>query len=164
MHRTGLHPPLISFDLDDTLICYHPATPREPVRIPWPLRTWFREPLRAGTTELMRQLRADGWQIAVYTTSHRTPAYVGWFLRFHGVSVSLVVNQRAHERALARAGIMRGPSKLPRLFSIRLHVDDSEGVAIEGREFGFEVVVVRPDDPDWTAAVLSAARRLHQRV
>jgi hypothetical protein len=149
--------PVISFDLDDTLICYHPATPREPVLVPWPLRTWFREPLRAGTVQLMRQLIADGWQIAVYTTSHRSPAYVTWFLRFHGVRVSRVVNQRAHERALLRAGIRHGPSKLPRLFGIRLHVDDSDGVAAEGREFGFDVVVVRPDDPDWTSVVLAAA-------
>jgi hypothetical protein len=155
-------PPVISFDLDDTLICYHPATPREPGRVPWPLSRWFREPLRAGTTDLMRLLTADGWGIAVYTTSHRSRAYVGWFLRFHGVRVSLVVNQRAHERALSRAGIMRGPSKLPRLFGIRLHVDDSEGVAEEGREHGFDVVVVRPDDPDWATAVLAAARGLHK--
>jgi hypothetical protein len=155
--------PVISFDLDDTLICYQSATPREPVRVPWPLRAWFREPLRAGTAQLMRQLLADGWQVAVYTTSHRSPRYIGWFLRFHGVRVALVVNQRAHERALARAGIVRGPSKLPRLFGIRLHVDDSEGVADEGREFGFDVVVVRPDDPDWTSAVLAAARGLLRR-
>jgi hypothetical protein len=155
-------PPVISFDLDDTLICYHPATPREPVRVPWPLRSWYREPLRAGTAQLMRQLTADGWQIAVYTTSCRSPAYVTWFLRFHGVRVSFVINQRAHERAMAQARITHGPSKLPRLFGIRLHVDDSEGVAEVGREHGFDVVVVRPDDPDWATAVLAAARGLHK--
>ncbi len=85
MYRTGLHSPLISFDLDDTLICYHPATPREPVRVPWPLRPWFREPLRFGTADLMLELISEGWQIAVYTTSRRSPTLVGWFLRFHGV-------------------------------------------------------------------------------
>lgn len=150
--------PLISFDLDDTLICYHPATPREPVRVPLPFRPLFREPLRAGAADLMRHLAADGWRIAVYTTSHRSPRYVTWFLRFHGIRVSLVINQRAHERALAQAGMARGPSKLPRLFGIGLHVDDSDGVAAEGAEFGFDVVVVRPDDLHWTQKVLAAAR------
>jgi hypothetical protein len=158
VYRAKLHSPLISFDLDDTLICYHPATPREPVRVPWPLHPWFREPLRAGTADLMRELLADGWKIAVYTTSHRSSRYVAWLLRFHGVRVSLVVNQRAHERALARAGMTRGPSKLPRLFGIRLHVDDSDGVAEEGMEYGFDVVVVRPDDGEWARNVLAAAR------
>jgi hypothetical protein len=152
---------MISFDLDDTLICYHPAAPREPVRVPWPLRRWFREPLRAGTADLMRELLADGWKIAIYTTSHRSCRYVAWLLRFHGVRVSLVVNQRAHERALKRAGMVRGPSKLPRLFGIGLHVDDSDGVADEGVDYGFEVVVVRPDDSEWANRVLAAARDRH---
>lgn len=38
-------PRIISFDLDDTLICYQPGTPREPNRVPRLLRPWFREPL-----------------------------------------------------------------------------------------------------------------------
>ena len=72
-----------------------------------------------------------------------------------------LVNQRAHERALKRAGMARGPSKLPRLFGIGLHVDDSQGVAEEGVEYGFDVVVIRPDDPEWAGKVLAAARDRH---
>jgi hypothetical protein len=148
----------ISFDIDDTLVCYQPDTPCEPQRVPWLLRPWFREPLRLGTGELMRRLVRDGWEIAVYTTSYRSPAYLRWFLRFHGVRVGVVVNQAIHERVVGR----HGPSKWPSRFGIDLHVDDSEGVAIEGRQHGFSVVVVRPDDADWAEAVLEAARGLRR--
>jgi hypothetical protein len=50
----------------------------------------------------------------------------------------------------------QGPSKYPPAFGIDLHVDDSEGVAEEGRRHHFGVVVVSPQDPEWTATVLAA--------
>jgi hypothetical protein len=40
-----------------------------------------------------------------------------------------------------------------------MHVDDSDGVRLEGRRHGFRVVVVSPDDADWTRKVLAAAGR-----
>jgi hypothetical protein len=53
------------------------------------------------------------------------------------------------------------PSKYPPAFDIDLHVDDSEGVRMEGDEFGFRVVVVRPDDENWTERVLDAVSHIH---
>jgi hypothetical protein len=50
----------------------------------------------------------------------------------------------------------RGPSKYPPAFGIHLHVDDSVGVAMEGQDHQFAVVVVSPEDPDWAARVLAA--------
>ena len=150
----------ISFDVDDTLICYGPDTPREPNRVPWILRPLFREPLRWGSVSLMRQLVREGWEICIYTTSHRSPAYLRWLLRFHGIRVRTVVNQYGHKRMLAQHGLRARPSKFPRAFGIDLHVDDSEGVAEEGRVFGFQVVVVSPDDRRWTERVIEAARRM----
>lgn len=149
---------LISFDLDDTLICYGGKSPREPERVPWFLRRWLGEPLRAGTLELMQTLSREGWSIAVYTTSGRSERRIRRWLRWYGVRPALVVNQPRHLRALREAGIVHGPTKLPSLFGISLHVDDSEGVALEGRRYGFHVLVVRPDDPGWSRTVLQAAR------
>jgi hypothetical protein len=63
-----------------------------------------------------------------------------------------VVNQDRHERVVGR----RGPSKYPPAFGINLHIDDSAGVAEEGRRYGFDVVVVAPHDLDWAARVLEA--------
>jgi hypothetical protein len=36
-----------------------------------------------------------------------------------------------------------------------VHVDDAEGVALEGKSHRFHVVVVSPNDPNWTEKVLS---------
>jgi hypothetical protein len=74
-----------------------------------------------------------------------------------GVRLGGVVNQTIHDRVIGRSFSAGGhPSKYPPAFGINLHVDDSEGVAVEGKLHGFAVVVVRPDDPDWVERVLEA--------
>lgn len=145
----------ISFDVDDTLVCGPGVTTEQHVAH-W--RRWrYREPIRLGTKSLMAELIRRDCQLWIYTTSYRSPRYLrGWFRSF-GVPISGVVNQDRHERVVGR----RGPSKYPPAFGIDLHVDDSEGVGLEGRRHGFAVVVVSPDDPEWAARVLAAvdARR-----
>ena len=54
------------------------------------------------------------------------------------------------------------PSKYPPAFGIDLHIDDSEGVLEEGREHGFRVVVVTPNDERWTEKVLDAVSEAKQ--
>ena len=140
----------ISFDIDDTLVC-DDSVPVEQFVPRW-VRWLYPERLRLGTRDLMRELIARRYQIWIYTTSYRSPRYLrGWFGSF-SVPISGVVNQRRHDRVVGR----RGPSKNPSTFGIKMHVDDSEGVAEEGRRYGFEVVVVVPEDPDWTVRVLRA--------
>jgi hypothetical protein len=147
----------ISFDLDDTLICYQPGVPREPPLL-WPWRWLVRdEPLRLGTRDLVKRLQSRGCEVLVYTTSYRSPAGVRLWLRLHGVRVGRVINQDVHDRHLRRDRDSRPPSKNPAAFGIDLHVDDSEGVRMEGRQYGFSVVVVSPDDERWVEKVLAAA-------
>jgi len=47
---------------------------------------------------------------------------------------------------------------------IGLHVDDSDGVRMEGKQHGFHVVVVTPDDSHWTGNehVRDVARTLNR--
>jgi hypothetical protein len=138
----------ISFDIDDTLVC-DSSVPAERPASRWK-KLWYPEHLRHGAPDLMRALIARRHEIWVYTTSCRGPWYVrGWFRSFR-IPISGVVNQGRHERVVGR----RGPSKYPPAFGIDLHVDDSPGVAEEGRRHGFEVVVVTPQDMDWAARVL----------
>lgn len=147
----------ISFDLDDTLVCYRADVPQEP-RLPWFRRLFAEdEPLRQGTPELIHQLRQCGWEVWVYTTSNRSPTAVRRWLRWHCVHIDGMINQDAHDRHLRRSPQDRPPSKNPAAFGIDLHVDDSDGVRMEGEQHGFAVVVVTPDDLDWTAKVLRAA-------
>ena len=82
----------ISFDLDDTLICYGGTTPCE-TDLPWPLRLVAgNEPLPRGTRSLLMTLRSHGHELWVYTTSLRRPRQVRQWLRCHGVRVDRVVN------------------------------------------------------------------------
>jgi len=149
----------ISFDLDDTLICYQPHVPCEPRRVPFLLRRWFDEPLRAGTIDLLSELTRRGWDIWIYTTSGRSERYMRWWLRFFGIRLGGVVNEYTHRR---RVPLAQRVSKYPPYFHIDLHIDDSEGVRMEGEKYGFEVLTISPDDPDWTTRVLAAAAKFEQ--
>jgi hypothetical protein len=146
----------ISFDVDDTLVIYDPNSPVEYV-VPWWWSWLYREPLRFGASKLLRELQARGHELWIYTTSYRQPRYMrGWFRSF-GVKLASVVNQDIHDQHVKKSQFPGyAPSKYPPAFGIDLHVDDSEGVAEEGREHGFRVVVVSPTDVDWAAKVLAA--------
>jgi hypothetical protein len=80
----------------------------------------------------------------------------GWFASF-GIPIYGVVNQTCHERIIKQSNYLSyPPSKYPPAFGIDLHVDDSEGVAMEGKQHHFRVVVVSPDDGEWTTRILEA--------
>lgn len=144
----------VAFDLDDTLIPGDPtACPCEPP-VPWALRPWFPERIRRGTWALLRDLRARGCEVWVYTTSGRDAGHLRlWFL-LQGVWLGGVVNCRRHED-LMRTRRHPTCSKYPPAYGIDLLIDDSDGVALEGKRHGFAVLVVAPDDPDWADRVRS---------
>src|SRR5262245_53680998 len=130
----------ISFDLDDTLICYQADVPREPALGFFARLLVHDEPLRQGSRDLMRELRRLGCDVWIYTTSYRNPRSVAWWLRLHGIRVGGVINQEEHQRHNRPGPNYYPPSKNPPCFGIDLHVDDSEGVRMEGKKYGFDVV------------------------
>jgi len=153
------HPAMrISFDIDDTLVC-GAGVPSEQL-VPFLYRRRYPEPLRKGTRDLLRSLHARGCRLWVYTSSSRPAAYLsGWF-RSVGIRLEGVVNLERHAEVVG----CRGPSKLPSAFGIGLHVDDSEGVAMEARAHGFRVLVVSPQDERWTERVLGAVDALRAQA
>ncbi len=150
----------ISFDLDDTLICYHESVPREPDRVPWFLRFWLNEPLRLGSCKLFRDLKKLDCEIVIYTTSYRSSFRVHLWLFFYGIRVIKVINQTAYDKYLRNNPNAYRISKNPKSFGIDLHIDDSEGVRLEGERYGFSVVVVSPDDQSWHEKVLNEVLQL----
>jgi hypothetical protein len=146
----------ISFDLDDTLVCYGDAD-CEP-RLPWFKRLLVEdEPLRAGAPRLARELIQRGHELWVYTTSERNPRTVWLWLLLHGIRVRRVITGTEHAR---RFGSRSLPTKRPHVFGIHLHIDDSDGVAMEGKQYGFRVCVVEPTASDWVERVLNAVQAL----
>jgi hypothetical protein len=150
---------VIAFDLDDTLI---PSVERFPTENLGFLRRGFaKERLRAGTPWIIRTLEKRGWDVWVYTTSFRSPLEIHLLFGVYGVRLRGVINQVRHERIVSRSGQpYRVCSKYPPAFGIDLLVDESAGVAIEGRRFGFPVVRILPDDPRWTFRLLDEIDRL----
>lgn len=154
----------VSFDIDDTLACKPLfCEAAEQSRVPLFIHRWLGEPLRGGTRELMRNLRRQGCSIWIYTSSGRTPGYIRRWLLLYGIRVDGVVNSDRHH-AVAVKGLANAPSKFPPAFDIDLHVDDSEGVGLEGDDHGFRVVVVCPQDENWAQKVLAAAEDVQAQV
>jgi hypothetical protein len=148
----------ISFDLDDTLICGE-HVPSEPNRIPFFFKPWINEPLRLGSCTLMKQLKQYGCEIWIYTSSYRSPCLIRLWLRCYGIHVAGVINQTVHNAYLRRNSGYDRASKNPKAFGIDLHVDDSEGVRLEGKKYGFEVVVISPENRNWNLVVIEAVVR-----
>lgn len=152
----------VSFDLDDTLICYQDEVPSESARLPL-LRFWLNEPLRLGTRDLIAELKRHGCDVWICTSSCRSPLLVRLWLAIHGVAIGRVITQDVYAAHLRRFPDDRPPSKNPRAFGIDLHIDDSEGVKLEGKRHGFDVLVVTPDDAEWVNHVKSEVQRRMRR-
>jgi hypothetical protein len=151
----------IAFDLDGTLI---PASgsPMQIERLGLFSRAISREPVRAGTPNLLSELRRRGHEVWIYTTSFRRPMRLQiWFASF-GVRLDGIVNQARHLEISADRGIPC--SKYPPAFGIDLLIDDSVGVEMEGRRFGFSVLQIKEDNASWCALVNSAVFRFESRT
>lgn len=147
----------IAFDLDDTLIPA-PGSLMPTERLGLLSRMISRESIREGAPALMRELRREGHETWIYTTSLRSPAHLHmWFASF-GVLLDGVVNQARHDAHPAMAS--RPYSKYPPAFGIALLIDDSLGVGLEGQRAGFPVLVISEEDASWHLRVREYVSRM----
>ena len=65
----------VSFDLDVVLFV-DPNTFETEAPLPFPLNRIFTERLRKGTIQLINDLKADGFEVWVYTSSFRSERYI----------------------------------------------------------------------------------------
>lgn len=138
----------IAFDLDNTLIRgAHPFALETPKHRFW-ARLLGKESLRAGIVELAAHCQRQGWEVWVYTTSYRSAGYIRRLFWLHGIRLAGVVNQARHAREVRVRS-----TKYPPQFGIDLLVDDAPGVGLEGARYGFEVLVISPEDTEWVAGV-----------
>jgi hypothetical protein len=106
-----------------------------------------------GARELIRDLQEKGCEVWVYTTSFRSPLLVRLWLRCYGLKVGRVLNQAHYDTYLRQNPENYPPSKNLRVFGIDLHIDDSEGLRLEGKQHGFDVLVIDPADANWTQRI-----------
>jgi len=138
----------ISFDLDDTIISTKFSLEKESL--------WSKiirsERIRVGTIILFKQLREQKHEIYIYTTSYRSKIKIKLMFLSYGIPIDFVVNQQLHEKRVKKRG--KNVSKFPPEFDIDIHIDDSLGVQMEGKKFGFETIIVSVDDENWTNNIL----------
>jgi hypothetical protein len=148
----------ISFDLDETLICHALSVPCENGWGPTVARSIFGEPLRRGARQMFKQLKTEGHEVWIYTTSMRSEFRIQIWLWLHGVLIDGIINFSVHNETPHAVRSLPTPSKYPPTFGIDLHVDDLEGVHMEGLRHGFSVLVIHPSDADWCEKVIACIR------
>ena len=147
----------ISFDLDDTLIM---STNSE--RQGLFHRLAGLEKLRKGTIPLIKLLQRKNHKVFVYTTSYRKLTYIRWLFAFHGIWLNGVINQAKHDKIFRKSDKMYY-TKYPPAFGIDLHIDDSEGVVIEGKKGAFSVLRIDSNEKNWAEKVLGEVNRMDSK-
>ncbi|MDR6337096.1 hypothetical protein HNQ91_000118 [Filimonas zeae] len=69
-----------------------------------------------------------------------------------GISPYRIINKQLHNKQAGSIG--QKASEYPPAFGIDWHVDDAEGVHLEGELFGFRVLIVEEGDENWVERVL----------
>lgn len=115
------------------------------------------EPVRLGTLDLLPALRQAGHVTWIYTTSFRKPFETKLMFWLHGVRIKRVINTDIHRHRMREFGeAYKTCTKYPPAFGIDLLFDDSEGVLEESHRYGFQMVLLRPEDIDWVTTVQKA--------
>jgi hypothetical protein len=148
----------IAFDLDDTLIPTNFDFSVGSKYLKYPLRHWFKEPLREGTVELLKELSKDH-QIWIYTSSLRSRKHIWLWFRWWGVSLNGVINYKVHSRKV-KGTFYQKFTKAPAFFKMDLLIDDSQGVKMECNQQGCRSLILDPADDNWTQTVKNALEEM----
>ena len=156
----------VSFDLDEVLFV-DPKTHKTEPPLPFPLNRLYRERLRLGTPDLIRELQKLGCEVWIYTSSFRTERYIRSLFRHYGVRLDGIVNAERHLREVQRGRATALPQKVPSHYRISLHVDDEAVICSLGRQYGFRSYQLDAQDDDWKDKILKRAeeiRRTEERI
>ena len=151
----------VSFDLDEVLFV-SPETHKTEPELPFPLRNFFRERLRLGTPDLIRELQRQGYEVWVYTSSFRSESYIRRLFRCYGVRFDGIVNGERHLREVQRNSTTQLPQKLPNRYRISLHIDDEAVICTSAGQYGFRAYQLDAQDDDWKEKILAQADRIRR--
>ena len=152
----------VSFDLDEVLFVSPELVMTEPaLRFPW--NRIYRERLRLGAPDLIRELQALGYEVWVYTSSFRSERYIKSLFRHYGVKFDGIINATRHLREVQKGSKNILPQKVPSRYRIALHVDDETVICSYGREFGFEAYQLDGPDDEWKEKVIARAEEVKKK-
>ena len=69
----------------------------------------------------------------------------------YGVHITGIINYDIHYRKMLELSI--NAVKYPPAFGIDWLIDDSDGIKMEGEMFDYKVMIIRPEDLDWTKKI-----------
>ena len=139
----------ISFDLDNTLIPSDKEFETESKSI---LAKLFGiENIRKGTFDLISELQNHGHNIHIYTTSFRSKIKIRLTLKYYGIKVNRIINEKENRKVLKSKKI--NSSKYPPAFGFDLHIDDLKGVGFESEKFNFKAIIIDPTDNNSTEKI-----------
>lgn len=128
----------------------------------FPLNKLYKERLRLGTIDLLGKLRESGIEVWIYTTSYRSERYIRGLFRHYGIRLDGVVNGKRHAAEVQNGKREPMPSKYPSKYKIDLHIDDDISVKQNGDTYGFRVMIIGMDDPDWTEKIIERINIISQ--
>jgi hypothetical protein len=146
----------ISFDLDSTLIPNGKEFETEGrSRI---AKLFGIEEIRKGAPELILDLQKQGHKIHIYTTSYRSKGKIRWMLKYYGIKVNRIVNEKENRSVLKAQNV--NSSKYPPAFGFDLHIDDSKGVGVESERLNFKTIIVDPSDNNWMLKIKTELKEM----
>ena len=146
----------ISFDLDSTLIPNGKEFETE--NRSGIAKLLGIEEMRIGTRKLISDLQNQGHTIHIYTTSFRTKRKIRLTLKYYGIKVGRIVNEKENRKVLKSRNI--NSSKFPPAFDFDLHIDDLKGVEIESEKFNFRAIIVEPTDKNWIEKIKNGIKNV----
>lgn len=153
----------VSFDLDDTLFI-NPEKCSAEKSLKFPLNLIFRDRLRAGTVNLISELKKKNINVWIYTTSFRSEWYIRTLFKCYGINIDCIVNGERHKKEVQGDKREIMPSKYPSRYRIDLHVDDDISVAENGKTYGFKVYLISENNPQWAKEILNQADKIKRAV
>ena len=162
IHMRGGSMMKVSFDLDETLFIDPNEIPAED-KLKFPYYLFYKERLRRGTIALIRRLQEEGIKVWIYTTSFRSETYIRRLFKCYGLSLDEVINGKRHKEEVQAAKNEPMPSKYPSRYRIDLHIDDETSVAQNGKLYGFNVYIIKRNDPNWCNNIIHKVNMIKTR-
>lgn len=150
----------VSFDIDSTLVPY--ASEFEVEKCNSLLNLGSKEHLRVGSKQLLKELLRQKHEVWIYTTSFRPIWKLKILFGKYGIFPNGFINEKLNLKKQSRQDVKA--SKNPKLFNIDLHIDDSEGVKLEGEKLGFETLIISPDDHAWVNTVMVKISEMENKI
>ena len=151
----------VSFDLDEVLFV-SPKTHKTEPGLRFPLNKIYKERLRLGTPDLIRELQNLGYEVWIYTSSFRSERYIKSLFGHYGVKLDGIGSR--HLKEVQRDSKTILPQKIPSRYRISLHVDDEEVICSWGREYGFNTYQLEAPDDEWKEKIIKRAGEIRNKL